>query len=184
MMLEPERGRPLTDAEQEWLAALLHDVGPRILGYVRRMLRPPSDAEDIVAETFARAAANIAALKRSDRPDFYLLATARNLVRDRFRRHAASSHPTDFFDQQPDPAMQSHRIMQAELRQRLTSAIENLPEPCREVLVLRLSAELRFEEIANLLRIPLGTALSRMHTAVKKLRSQLDDDDAATANAI
>jgi DNA-directed RNA polymerase specialized sigma24 family protein len=38
---------------------------------------------------------------------------------------------------------------------------------------LRLSAGLKFEVIAELLKIPLGTALSRMHAAVERLRTEL-----------
>ena len=55
----------------------------------------------------------------------------------------------------------------------LRAAVAALPEKLREVVVLRLSTDLRFEEIADLLQIPLGTALSRMHAALQDLRKRL-----------
>ena len=60
-----------------------------------------------------------------------------------------------------------------ERRRALRAAVEALPEHLREIVVLRLSGELRFEDIAELLQIPLGTALSRMHAAVERLREML-----------
>ena len=48
-----------------------------------------------------------------------------------------------------------------------------LPESLREIVVLRLASGLKFEEIAELLHIPLGTALSRMHAAIQRLREML-----------
>ena len=64
-------------------------------------------------------------------------------------------------------------FVEHEERQRLLAALARLPQPQREVVVLRLSAELKFEEIAELLQIPLGTALSRMHAALRHLRKEL-----------
>ena len=55
----------------------------------------------------------------------------------------------------------------------MMEAIERLPEAQREIVVLRLTAELKFEEIAEMLAIPLGTALSRMNSALARLRKEL-----------
>ncbi len=46
----------------------------------------------------------------------------------------------------------------------------------REIILLRYYSELSFREIADMLDIPLGTALSRVHRALARMRRQLVDD--------
>ena len=164
----------LTTDERALLDRLLTEFGPRILAYVRRTYGRQQDAEDIVAETFFRAAKNVTAVRASARPDLYLLTIARNLCRDRFRRDRHGPLPDDYLQGQPDHVPEPHEnAARAEQLAALSEAVAALPENLREVVVLRLSTGLRFEELAELLKIPLGTALSRMHAAVQRLRQTL-----------
>jgi len=75
---------------------------------------------------------------------------------------------------QEDPAA-DHRMEGSEMETKLRSAIELLPEPQRQVLVLRYYSNLKFVEIAELLGCPLNTALGRMHKAMIKLKELLTD---------
>jgi RNA polymerase sigma-70 factor (ECF subfamily) len=165
----------LSADQRALLESLLEAVGPRLLAYVRKAFGNSLDAEEIVAETFARAADNIVALACSKRKDLYLLTVARNLCRDAFRRRRPDLLTDEQLRDQPATAAAPHeRSMAAEDRQRLLDAVSRLPQAQREVVVLRMSAELKFEEIAELLGIPLGTALSRMNAALRQLRKELD----------
>jgi RNA polymerase sigma-70 factor (ECF subfamily) len=161
--------------ERAQLDGLVAEFGPRLLAYARH-LTSPQDAEDVVAEVFCRAAQNLAALRRSARPDLYLLTAARNLCRDGLRRRRPQSLPPEWVDQTvgsgDDPV---GGLTQREAQRRVRAAVAELPEPLREVVVLRLTAGLRFEDIAGLLGLPLGTALSRMHAAIGHLRERLGD---------
>ncbi|MDW8322349.1 MAG: sigma-70 family RNA polymerase sigma factor [Armatimonadota bacterium] len=51
------------------------------------------------------------------------------------------------------------------LKQQVDEALSQLPEPLREVLILREMHELSYEQIAQVLRIPVGTVRSRLFTA-------------------
>lgn len=62
------------------------------------------------------------------------------------------------------------RLEGAEQEEKLRRAIELLPEPQRQVLVLRYYSSLKFVEIAEILGCPLNTALGRVHKALIKLR--------------
>jgi RNA polymerase sigma-70 factor (ECF subfamily) len=57
---------------------------------------------------------------------------------------------------------------------KLKSAIEKLPENQRQVVLLRYYSGLRFVEIAEMLGCPLNTALGRMHKALGKLKSLME----------
>jgi RNA polymerase sigma-70 factor (ECF subfamily) len=162
----------LAPEERTLLEGLVRDLGPRLAAYVHRVYGLRHEAEDIVAEAFCRAVQNIAALRASERQDLYLLTTVRNLCRDRFRRNRPESTPPDILEERP--AREGAGVEpSAEELEALRAAVARLPENQREVVVLRLSTGLKFEEIAAVLHVPLGTALSRMHGAVQALRGML-----------
>ncbi len=175
MNVRRDAHRPLDADARALLGALVHEVGPRVMAYVQRAYGDAVEAEEIVAETFCRAAGNIGALLRCERKDLYLITIARNLCRDRFRRPRLQTldenAPRPAADSLDPPATAARDERDAALAE----AVASLPEAQREIVLLRVSAELSFEAIAELLGIPLGTALSRMHAAVQRLRRQLAD---------
>ena len=66
-------------------------------------------------------------------------------------------------------------VARKELRDRLGSAIERLPDGARETLLLREVEGLSYAEIAEALAIPKGTVMSRLHYARKQLRAWLEE---------
>jgi RNA polymerase sigma-70 factor (ECF subfamily) len=167
--------RPLASDERALLDGLVRELAPRLTAYVHRVHGRRDEVEDIVAEAFCRAAANIDALRASERVDLYLLTVVRNLCRDRYRRKQPDAIDAERLAEQPGRgAGPVECATRSEQRRALQQAVTSLPENLREIVVLRLSAGLKFEQIAELLEIPLGTALSRMHTAMGRLRAKLD----------
>jgi RNA polymerase sigma-70 factor (ECF subfamily) len=65
---------------------------------------------------------------------------------------------------------------QGELRARVAAALQRLPEPLRAVLLLRHFEGLRYQDIAGLLDIPLGTVKSRMSAAAAALARRLQHE--------
>lgn len=70
-----------------------------------------------------------------------------------------------------DPAREAER---AEERRQVSTALQRLRRREREVLVLKEFQELTYREIADLLQIPIGTVMSRLYTARKRLAESLD----------
>ena len=72
------------------------------------------------------------------------------------------------------------------IRDKLSEAVAQLPEPYRQVLLLTDVEELAYKEVAEVLDIPIGTVMSRLHRARRKLRTmlseyaQLDNDGKVT----
>ncbi len=169
-------GRPLTPAEGAWLEELVRSIGPCLHAYAQRLC--PRAADDLVAETFCRAANGIDNLRCAERPDLYLFVMVRNLIRDRGRRpdwngaFVGSGKATEqaWLPDRPEPAAAA---LESETRRLVDQAVAELPRALLEIVVLRFSAGLKFEEIAELLEIPLGTALSRGHSALARLRESL-----------
>ncbi len=71
----------------------------------------------------------------------------------------------------PDRALEC-----AETKARVREALEGLTDRDREVLVLKEFEGLRYREIAELLGIPIGTVMSRLYTARRRLAASLEDD--------
>lgn len=163
--------RPLSADERAQVEALVRDFAPRLAAYVRYGHGRQVDAEEVVAETFCRALGNVARLLRCDRPELYLLTIARNLCRDQQRRRRVPAVIET--GREADAREPAAELAEAERRTLLRAAVARLPQVQREVVVLRLSTGLKFEQIAELLGVPLGTVLSRMHAALVTLREQL-----------
>lgn len=66
------------------------------------------------------------------------------------------------------------RLDATEQQTKLREAIEQLPEPQKQVVLLRYYSGLKFVEIAKMLGCPLNTALGRMHKATMRLREMME----------
>ena len=68
------------------------------------------------------------------------------------------------------------QAIQSETSQQLEQALKQLPASWQEVVRLRIHDNLTFQQIADQLEIPLGTALTRMRRAMERLRREIDQD--------
>jgi RNA polymerase sigma-70 factor (ECF subfamily) len=79
----------------------------------------------------------------------------------------------DFFDNVPTYTTPESELLKDELRKYITLFIESLPEKLRLVLVLREIDELSYEDISEMLKIPVGTVRSRLFNARQILKERL-----------
>ena len=135
------------------------------------------DAMDLSQEAFARAFRARRSLD-PDRPFYaWLYTILRNLCfnfqRDRRARRqkldAASDWLADDAAARATEQSPEQQALLSETRCQLMRALEKLPDREREILVLKEFEELRYREIAELLGIPIGTVMSRLYSARKKL---------------
>jgi RNA polymerase sigma-70 factor (ECF subfamily) len=110
----------------------------------------------------------------------WLFSIVRNRCRDLMRRgrvrrsEPIDSEPDRWRPELVDGHADPHRdAEQSELRGRVFAALGALNREQREILVLRDYQDLSYEEIANVLRVPKGTVMSRLHRARKALAASL-----------
>ena len=141
----------------------------------RWLTRDERDAEDIVQEAFLRAIKHFATFKGENaRP--WLLTIVRNTYYT-WIRHNRSTETIDPFDDEehvlisdaPNPEM---LLLQEADKQIVRRALRKLPTHFLEVIVLREFEELSYQQIADLVQIPIGTVMSRLARA-RKLLAQL-----------
>jgi len=148
-----------------------------------QLLRDPDDALDVAQDALLRL---FSTLDRFDpgrplRP--WLAAIVRNRARDLERRRRVrrtsplaaddGERAVVLVDARSGPDGDAER---AELRSRVWRALGGLAAAQREILVLRDYQDLKYEEIAAVLRVPIGTVMSRLHRARQALRERLLTD--------
>lgn len=170
------------------LTALVDAYSERVFGLLFRLTRSRELAEELTQDTFVRVVRTIADYQHSGRFEPWLFRIAANLARDRVRQcrrrgvtlsldvpggEEPRGLPGESLMTRDEPPRAAVRV---EDRQRLTACLDRLAAEDREILLLRHFSELPFREIAEMLGIPLGTALARAHRALGKLRQEFGDE--------
>lgn len=168
----PAAGRPLRDVMERFWDSLYRQVGPDLLAYFTRRHGEVHLAEDLLQDTFVQAMKRGGRVREAVSPRAYLFGIARHMSQEVFR------HPGKESAELPEFASVSATVDPR--LERMREAIHLLPEVQREVLELRLRHELSYEEIAGVLKIPVGTVRSRLHLAVRRLREILSAQDENT----
>jgi RNA polymerase sigma-70 factor (ECF subfamily) len=194
---EKSSERSMTTAESALPAALAVDLDgcfeklvshyqDRLFAFAYRITGNREDAEEVAQDAFVRA---YRALKSypgdrvralSLRAWLYriTLNVARNKVR-RKRHHFVSIGEPDradghAFDAPADPETRPDSVLEkSQRRASLATLVAALPERYRSTLILRYVEGLRLEEVATILKQPLGTVKSNAHRAVVALRESI-----------
>jgi RNA polymerase sigma factor (sigma-70 family) len=138
----------------------------------RWLTRNEDDAQDVVQEAYLRALRFFAGFRGSD-AKAWLLTIVRHTCYTWIKRRKSPQIVCDFDEavyaresDEPDP--ETVQLMKAQ-RQLVSEAIEQLPVEFREVVVLRELEELSYKEISAVTGIPIGTVMSRLARARKRL---------------
>ncbi len=140
-------------------------------GLAYQFAQNKEDALDIVQEAFLKAYLNFKQfdLKRKFGP--WLLTIVRNQAID-FLRKRKRTRVSDLPEVLPDHGAQ-RKTERRLLRMDILSAMAHLPDEQREIIFLKDYLGHSYAEIADIQQIPLGTVMSRLHHARKKLAARL-----------
>jgi len=145
---------------------------PRLRRYARAMLGDRAAADDLVQDTLERAWSRIAQWRPGSDLRAWLFGIMHNLRIDQLRRNGL---PTTSLDED-EVAEVPVRPTQSDLLEvmDLESALRQLPDDQREVLLLVALEEMSYADIAALLGIPVGTVMSRLSRGRERLRQVMD----------
>jgi RNA polymerase sigma-70 factor (ECF subfamily) len=147
----------------------------KVIKLVARLLRDPSEAEDVAQEAFVKAYRALGSF-RGDSAFYtwlYRIAvnTARNAIASRQRRpldyeaELSESEQLNLASRLRDSDTPEATALSEEIRVTVNEAIEQLPEDLRTAIVLREVEGLSYEEIAAAMDCPVGTVRSRIFRA-------------------
>lgn len=168
--------------DAEALGALMERHKAAVYGYLLSLTGRPDAADDLFQEVFLKLVRNPAAYGEREKFKAWLFTVVRNAAMDYFRRGSARAEvPLEGDGDRPGPADYAvspepepdRAAADRELGARIAAALAGLSEDQREVFYLRHYSGLSFREIAELLRVPIGTVLARMSRAAALLRKEL-----------
>jgi RNA polymerase sigma-70 factor (ECF subfamily) len=147
-----------------------------LFGFAMALSRDRATAEDLVQETYLRALA----ARRKAPPEENLKGWLFTILHNVWRNERRRRRP-DALDAAPDLAERipasgedpQQALDRKETRDRLRRAIEGLPEPFREVVLLRCVEGFSYQQVAQIVGCPAGTVMSRLARARALLRVSL-----------
>ncbi|HZL86450.1 MAG TPA: sigma-70 family RNA polymerase sigma factor [Candidatus Krumholzibacteria bacterium] len=149
----------------------------RLYNYLLRLLRDPTEAEEIAQETFVRAYVHAGKYRTVARFSTWLYTIATNLVRNRIRKQRSTPKLLSIswgraeeeegersdIDLPDSRDLPDRKLEKREIQDLVAQAIACIPQRYREAFVLREVNHLTYEEIAAITGLKLGTVRSRIN---------------------
>ncbi len=159
-------------------ARLFAHFGPRVKAYLQRLGAGPAQAEDLTQDVmltvWRKAPAYDAKLAG---PATWIFTIARNRRIDQLRRDRRQLLDRDDPGLLPEPeALPDRTLDAARWERRLGAALDELPAEQAQMLRLAYYEDRSHGDIAQSLRLPLGTVKSRLRLAVARLRTMFEND--------
>ena len=164
-------------------------LASQLYGAAMRLTRNPSDAEDLVQETFLKAYRAYDSFEAGTNLKAWLYRILTNTFINNYRRDTRRPQETDLGDLEDvylfrrmnrdtstgSTSSAEEQLLEGLVESDIKEAIETLPENFRMVVLLADLEGFSYKEIAEILDIPIGTVMSRLHRGRKALQQALWD---------
>lgn len=163
--------RQVRRGDRSALALLLQENYRMVLGYFIKITLDKSKAEDLAQETMLRAIEKFSLYDRRFKFSTWLITVGTNIYRDQLRKKdiMRDSVGGPAVDEIPDGV----DLNGPELKTDIQAALVKLVVEKRIVIVLKYFYDYSYEEIARVLKVPVGTVRSRLHNGIAELRKTL-----------
>jgi len=193
-------GEPELDTEGRRIAAGARDRvrfeeealahADQVYRVARRLVGTREEAEDLVQETYARAFRSWRSYTPGTNLRAWLLRIVTNLNIDRGRRvqRAPDTQPleeTDYYlanrvaEAQGEQALDQERVVERLSQDSIVNALSSLSHDFRDVVVLVDIGDFSYADAAQILDVPIGTVMSRLHRGRRQLKQRLAEEAAA-----
>jgi RNA polymerase sigma-70 factor, ECF subfamily len=141
----------------------------RVFNYLLRLVSNREDAMDVSQDVFLKAYQNLPKLDDAAKFAGWLFRIAHNEAFSLLRKR----RPETELLNEPRPAERGSALLPMELSLAVESALGRLSEDQREAVLLKVYQGFKFEEMAEILNIPVSTVKSRLYTALDLLKTTL-----------
>jgi RNA polymerase sigma-70 factor (ECF subfamily) len=159
-----------------------------LYSYALALSRNRTEAEDLVQETCLRAIRAMESLRADSSAKSWLFTILRNIWFNQLRQRRTAPEMVELDldgtgpNQAADTAKDPHATYVSNIeQQQVRTAIAQLSDESREIIILREYEGLSYQEIATILECPQGTVMSRLARARRKLRDLLFQNTVGTA---
>ncbi len=162
---------------REALARIYEKYLDSMLTLAAGLLNDANEAQDVVHDVFVSFARSSQSFRLKGSLSGYLATSVVNRVRDRRRQRSRQSALSN---RQVEPAREwaspDDEVIFTEQAGRLSQVLAELPEEQREVVLLRLTADMKFRDIAKLQQVSINTVQGRYRYGLDRLRSMLNGE--------
>jgi len=161
------------------------ELADQIYRVARRLVSTREEAEDLVQDTYARAFRSWRSYQPGTNLRAWLMRILTNLNIDRGRREqrAPDLRPMeegDYFlynrlEESVDGSEDEERIVERLSQDSVVEALSQVPHDFRDVIVLVDIGDFSYQEAAQILDVPIGTVMSRLHRGRRVLKRELAD---------
>ena len=172
-----ELARRYRDGDASAFTELVERYRHLVYGVVYRMTHQPDEADDLAQEVFLRLHKGLPYFRGEAKLSTWLFRLVLSVVQERWARKrvptvSMEGGPGD--DRRPiDPGRPDAAFDELVTRDRLEKALAQLPERSRFVLAAHYLQDVRYEDLAEALGVPLGTVKTLIHRAKRQLRELL-----------
>lgn len=148
-----------------------------------RLTSDPNDAEDLVQDTIVKAYRFFSSYEKGTNAKAWLFRILKNSYINNYRKQSKQPNQVDYDEvssfyetiraDRTDTSDLEDRMFRELIDDDISNALEELPEDFRTVVLLCDVEGFTYEEIANMLDVPIGTIRSRLHRGRNLLKSQL-----------
>ncbi len=162
----------VAQGDREAFTALFHSLHRRIFFYLLHLMGDEEDAQEATAETFAEVWRCASRFQGRSKASTWIMGIARNVAFRELRRRRADHDDLDAHHELKDS--DAHRFIERlERRDLLAKGLAALSPAHREVLILAFYHDLSYQEIAELVGIPVNTVKTRVFHAKRALKAIL-----------
>lgn len=142
--------------------------------FVNKMVRDQALAEDIVQETFIRVWNNREKLDAAKSIKSYIYKIAYNYTLNHLEKQKSFTlHDYSEVDKKYHSAHADEQMIDHELQNKATEALNNLPVRCRAVFIMCRHENMSYQEVAEAMEVSVKTVENQMSKALKNLRQEL-----------
>ncbi|MDZ7772520.1 MAG: sigma-70 family RNA polymerase sigma factor [Balneolaceae bacterium] len=151
--------------------------------FALRLTSDPNDAEDLVQDTIVKAFRFFSSYEKGTNAKAWLFRILKNSYINNYRKKSKQPNQVDYDEvstfyetiraERTDTSDLEDRMFRELIDDDISNALEELPEDFRTVVLLCDVEGFTYEEIANMLDVPIGTIRSRLHRGRNLLKAQL-----------
>ncbi len=168
------------------------ELADQVYRVARHMVGSREEAEDLVQETYARAFRSWHQFQPGTNLRAWLLRILTNLNIDRGRRkqrtpdmqsiEASDYYLADKLEEAGGPISEEERVDERLSQDSIVAALSQVPHDFRDVIVLVDIGDFSYEDAAQILDIPIGTVMSRLHRGRRILKHELAESAVGEAS--
>lgn len=165
--------RKVAKGDEDAFRDFYEEMHGMVFRYVARLTKDNHHAEDIMIDTFAAVWKSASSYRGTARVSTWVIGIARNLTMNKLRRDGGVEE--DLSEEMPQPAVQFADCSALQTSRLLRDALDRLTQSHREILDMVFLNEMRYEDIAEVVGIPVNTVKTRVYYAKQRLAAVLQE---------